>query len=229
MRSGARSSAKPASRPTDGTPRSTLDYYYSVRSVYAYFGSQRIIALARRSGRVLRHCPIDLSRVVPAAGSLPFAQRSATLREYQFGRELERWSEWLELPVIVEPVHHYGDRALPSGFVLAAQQAGCDVDALSDAMLAALWREDRDIADRGVLAAIAASVGIDAAPLLDRALALDIQASLEASTLEAIRIGVLGSPTYVVDGECFYGQDRLMFVERQLARPFGNIRQPGPS
>lgn len=203
---------------------SVIDYYYSVRSVYAYFGSKRIIALARRFGRTLRHRPIDLSRVVPAAGSLPFSQRSATLRDYQFGRELERWSEWLELPVIVEPVHHYGDRDLPSGLVLAAQQAGCDVDALSDAMLAALWRDDRDIADRAVLADVAASVGIDAAPLLERALAAGVQASFEASTLEAIRIGVLGSPTYVVDGECFYGQDRLMFVERQLERPFGFAR-----
>jgi 2-hydroxychromene-2-carboxylate isomerase len=203
---------------------SVIDYYYSVRSVYAYFGSKRIIALARRFGRTLRHHPIDLSRVVPAAGSLPFSQRSATLRDYQFGRELERWSEWLELPVIVDPVHHYGDRDLPSGLVLAAQQAGCDVDALSDAMLAALWRDDRDIADRAVLADVAASVGIDAAPLLERALAADVQASFEASTLEAIRIGVLGSPTYVVDGECFYGQDRLMFVERQLERPFGFAR-----
>jgi 2-hydroxychromene-2-carboxylate isomerase len=200
---------------------STIDYYYSVRSVYAYFGSQRIVALAKRFGRTLRHRPIDLSRVVPAAGSLPFSQRSATLRAYQFGRELERWSEWLDLPVVIEPRHHYGDRDLPSGLVLVAQQQGCDVDALSDAILTALWRDDRDIADPDVLARIAASVGIDAAPLLDSALAPETKAEFAASTDEAIRIGVLGSPTYVVDGELFYGQDRLMFVERHLERPFG--------
>ena len=79
----------------------------------------------------------------------------------------------------------------------------------------------RDIADPDVLARIAASVGIDAAPLLDSALAPDTKAEFAASTDEAIRIGVLGSPTYVVDGELFYGQDRLMFVERHLERPFG--------
>lgn len=199
----------------------TIDYYYSVRSVYAYFGSQRIVALAKRFGRTLRHRPIDLSRVVPAAGSLPFSQRSATLRAYQFGRELERWSEWLDLPVVIEPRHHYGDRDLPSGLVLVAQQQGCDVDALSDAILTALWRDDRDIADPDVLTRIAASVGIDAAPLLDSALAPETKAEFAASTDEAIRIGVLGSPTYGVDGELFYGQDRLMFVERHLERPFG--------
>ena len=202
----------------------TIDYFYSVRSVYAYFGSKRVGELARRFGRTLRHRPIDLSRVVPAAGSLPFAQRSATLRVYQFGRELERWSEWLDMPVIVEPVHHYGDRDLPSGMVLAAQQAGCDVDALSEAILAALWRDDRDIADRTVLGSIAASVGIDAAPLLERALDPDTMAEFAQCTEEAIRLGVLGSPTYGVDGELFYGQDRLMFVERELERPFSKTR-----
>lgn len=203
----------------------TIDYFYSVRSVYAYFGSKRIAALARRFGRTLQHRPVDLSRVVPAAGSLPFSQRSATLRAYQFGRELERWSEWLDLPVIIEPKHHYGDRDLPSGLVLVAQQQGEDVDALSDAILTALWRDDRDIADRDVLSQIAESVGIDAAPLLDRALAPETMAEFVASTDEAIRIGVLGSPTYVVDGELFYGQDRLMFVERHLERPFGTARR----
>lgn len=205
----------------------TIDYYYSVRSVYAYFGSPRVIALAARFGRRLRHRPIDLSQVVPAAGSLPFAQRSATLQAYQFGRELERWSEWLAMPVILEPVHHYGDRDLPSGLVLAAQDAGVDVDALSNAMLTALWRDDRDLADRAVLAAIAREVGFDAAPLLARALQPDVQAEFAACTAEAIRIGVLGSPTYVVDGELFYGQDRLMFVERQLEQPFGGGRRAG--
>ena len=62
------------------TTMQTIDYYYSVRSVYAYFGSARIIALARRFNRRLRHCPIDLSQVVPAAGGLPLNERSTTHR-----------------------------------------------------------------------------------------------------------------------------------------------------
>ena len=61
----------------------TIDYYYSTRSIYAYFGAARIVALARRFGRRLVHRPVDLSRVVPAAGSQPFAERSPTLRRYQ--------------------------------------------------------------------------------------------------------------------------------------------------
>jgi 2-hydroxychromene-2-carboxylate isomerase len=198
----------------------TIDYFYSVRSVYAYFGSRRLIDLARRTGRRLRHLPVDLSRVVPAAGNPPFAQRSPAHWGYHFGRELERWSEWLEIPVVVDPVHHYGDRLLPGGVVIAAQQAGSDVDEVSHAILTALWRDDLDIARPEVLEAVLRGAGIDPGPLLARALQPDVQAGLEACTAEAIERGVIGSPTYGVDGELFYGQDRLMFVERHLARPF---------
>lgn len=50
----------------------TIECFYSTRSIYAYFGAERIVALAHRSGRRLVHRPIDLSRVVPAAGGVPF-------------------------------------------------------------------------------------------------------------------------------------------------------------
>lgn len=207
--------------PAPGGDAPTLDCWYSVRSVYAYFGLPRAAQIARRHGRRLRHRPIDLSRVVPAAGSQPFAERSRTLRDYWFGKELERWSEFLEMPVIVEPVHHYGDRSLASGLVLAAQAAGQDADALAIAILTALWRDDRDVASPLVLANLAQRCGIDPEPVLARATSAPVQAEFEACTGEAIRLGVLGSPTWGVDGELFYGQDRLMFVERHLERPFG--------
>ena len=69
------------------TVMKTIEYFYSTRSIYAYFGSERVMTLAQRFGRRLVHHPIDLSKVVPAAGSLPFAQRSAAHKAYQFGRK----------------------------------------------------------------------------------------------------------------------------------------------
>ena len=204
----------------------TIEYYYSARSIYAYFGAARIVALARRFGHRLLHLPVDLSRVVPAAGSQPFAERSATQRRYQFGREIERWSEYLAIPALVDPTHHYGDRALPSGFLIAAQDQGQDADTLHHAVLQALWRDDRDIGDPAVLGAIARECGIDPAPLLAAALTPPTQAGFAAATEAAIAAGILGSPSYVVDGEMFYGQDRLMMVERALERPFAPTTLP---
>jgi 2-hydroxychromene-2-carboxylate isomerase len=199
----------------------TIDYYYSVRSVYAYFGSARIAELARRFGRTLRHYPIDLSQVIPAFGSVPFSERGPKVRAYYFGRELERWSAWLAMPVVIEPVHHYGDRNLPSGCVLAAQQLGLDANLLSDVILRALWRDDRDIANEAVLRSLAIECRMEPEPVLELALSADIQRQFKACTARAIEFGVPGSPTYCVDGQLFYGQDRLMFVEHQLKQGFG--------
>jgi 2-hydroxychromene-2-carboxylate isomerase len=204
----------------------TIDYYYSTRSIYAYFGAQRIVDLARRFGRRLIHRPVDLSRVVPAVGSLPFDQRSAAHKAYQFGREIERWSEYLGIPALVDPVHHFGDRTLSAGVILAAQSAGADVDRLHVDMLTALWRDDRDLSSTEVLASLVSGIGADVQAILDTARSADIQAAFNQCTELAIADGVPGSPTYVVDGDLFYGQDRLMMVARALERPFA---PPGPA
>lgn len=204
----------------------TIDYYYSTRSIYAYFGAQRIVDLARRFGRRLIHRPVDLSRVVPAAGSLPFDKRSAAHKAYQFGREIERWSEYLGIPALVDPVHHFGDRTLSAGVILAAQAAGADVDRLHVDMLTALWRDDRDLSSTEVVASLVSGIGADAKAILDAARSADVQAAFNQCTELAIAAGVPGSPTYIVDGELFYGQDRLMMVERALERPFA---PPGPA
>ncbi len=204
----------------------TIDYYYSTRSIYAYFGAQRIVDLARTAGRTLVHKPIDLSRVVPASGSQAFGQRSAAHKHYFFGREIERWSEYLDMPVRVDPVHHIGNREWPSGFVMAAQQQGADVDALHVAILRALWQDDRDISDPQVLEQIASEAGLAPEPLRLAALTPEVQQAFARNSDEAVAMGVFGSPTYVVDGEMFYGQDRLMMVERAVRQPF---RSKGPA
>jgi 2-hydroxychromene-2-carboxylate isomerase len=116
-----------------------------------------------------------------------------------------------------------GPVELPSGIVIAGQRAAArgepgDVDALSLAVLQALWRDDRDIADRTVVAELCRSAGFaDAEALMDEALSAGVQAELQRNCQEAIVRGVIGAPTYFVDDEPFYGQDRLDFVERALA------------
>ena len=203
----------------------TIEYFYSTRSIYAYFGAERIVELARRFGRCLVHHPIDLSKVVPAAGSLPFDRRSAAHKAYQFGREIERWSEYLGIPALVDPLHHWGGRELSSGVVLAAQRAGADVDRLHWEILRALWHFDRDLDSEQVLGELVASAGANPESVLQSARSPAVQEEFAACTERAIALGVPGSPTYLVDGEMFYGQDRLMMVERALVRPFA---PPGP-
>jgi 2-hydroxychromene-2-carboxylate isomerase len=87
-------------------------------------------------------------------------------------------------------------------------------------MLEAHWRDDADLADAATLARIARGAGYAPEPLLEAAGSPEVRATYDANTEEAVRRSVFGSPTYVVDGDMFYGQDRLEMVERALRRPY---------
>lgn len=198
-----------------------IDYFYSAHSAYAYLGARKLYQICAALGVELNHVPIQLSPVVEAAGGAPFAGRTQAHVDYFFGREIERWAEWRGVPVIsFRPTHHDNPLDLPNGMIIAAQEAGEDVDALSFAILQAHWRDDADIADAETLKRLATGIGMAADPLLDAARSAPVQAIHRTNTETAIALPVFGSPTYVVDGDPFYGQDRLDLIERALTTPF---------
>ena len=200
---------------------SEIEYFYSAHSIFAYLGSARIMEIAQAAGRTLVHRPIDLNQSVPAGGASSFKERSPKHRAYFFRREIDRWSEQRNAPVMEGyPQYHYNDTALCNGMIIAGVQQGQNMDKLSHAMLQSHWLEDTDLADRDTLARLAKSVGLDPVPLLDAAMSDEIQAIYQANTDEAVARSVFGSPTYFVDGDMFYGQDRLEMVERALRQPY---------
>lgn len=195
----------------------TIENFYSAHSAFAYLGAPALSQIAQRTGAKIIHRPFDFLPVVQAAGAQGFKERSAAHIPYFFGRELRRWAQWRDLEILAyRPTHHDNSLALASGMILAAP----DKDALSFAILQAHWRYDADIADPDVLKVIAQDCGVDADKLLRNAQSAEIQAQFATNTQEAITRGVFGSPTYFVDGDMFYGQDRLDMVERALAQPF---------
>jgi 2-hydroxychromene-2-carboxylate isomerase len=209
----------------------TIEYFYSAHSAFAYIGAQRLMQICADRGARLVNRPIALSPVVEAAGGLPFRGRSAAHVDYFFGREIERWAEWRNVEIIgFRPTWHDNPLDLPNGMLIAASEQGADVDQLSYAVLRAHWRDDADIADPDALRRAADSVGVDPDPLLDAALSDAIQHIHRKNTEEAIARNLFGSPTYGVNGDMFYGQDRLDFVERALERPFrpSGFRNPRP-
>lgn len=197
-----------------------IEYFYSTHSAFAYLGSAKLMEIAARHGRTIRHRPVLLRPLLEAIRAHPIGSRTEGHRAYFFGREIERWSEYRGAPTLgYIPKNHYSPLELSSGLVLAALRDGLNVDALVHEMLSRHWQEDADLGDRETLVAIAEAVDIDPG-LLDQALSDDIQAELQANTEEAARRSVFGSPTYFVDGDMFYGQDRLELVDRALSQPF---------
>ena len=207
-----------------------IQYFYSAHSAYAYLGAQDLSRICATHGATLVHRPFLLSPVVEAAGGQPFAGRSQAHVDYFFGREIERWAEWREVPIIrYRPTHHDNPLDLPNGMIIAAQDAGLDADALSFAILQAHWRDDADHADPDTLARLATGLGMDADRLLTAAPSDRIQQIHQDNTVEAIALSLFGSPTYIVGGDAFYGQDRLEMVERALTQPFKPSAWTNPS
>ena len=198
-----------------------IEYFYSAHSLYAYIGSRKLMQIAAAAGRRIAHRPMDLRAVIAKSGSVPFRQRSQAHKDYFFGREMERWAEQRDVKFMQHfPRHHANDIALPNCLLLAATVAHGDVDALAHRLLEAHWLEDADLADAPTLQRLADSLGLDGAALLVAARGEKVLAQYRANTEDAIARSVFGSPTYFVDGDMFYGQDRLEMVERALQRPY---------
>jgi 2-hydroxychromene-2-carboxylate isomerase len=195
-----------------------IDYYMTPISPYVYLGHERFVAIARRHGATIAVKPINLGLVFPVSGGVPLSKRAPQRQAYRLV-ELTRWSRYLQVPLNLHPAHFPVSADLASRFLLAALERS--TDAALDLALAfsrALWTQDRDIADPATVHSLAAASGGDAATLAARAEAPDIATRYAALTQEAIDRGIFGAPTYVYAGELFWGQDRLDFLDRALAK-----------
>lgn len=194
-----------------------IDYWLSVASPWAYLGGERFARLAARHGAPVNVRPMELGDVFAATGGVPFSKRSAARQAYR-QLELARWSRVLGVPLNLVPRYYPVDRAPASQFLLAARCAGYDVLTLSNAVLKAIWAEDRDIADWSSLQEIADAMGMPGVGLTRMARQPAMVELFAVETRAAVEAGVFGAPTYVVQGELFWGQDRLDFVDAALCR-----------
>ena len=197
----------------------TVDYYFAPQSPWAYLGHQRFSDICRRAGAAIRVMPIDLGgKVFPISGGLPLGQRAPQRQAYRLV-ELQRFSAHLGAPLNLKPRYFPvgGDDA--ARLIIAADLAqGSEVAMrVAGAVLAACWAQERNIADEKVLAELLAEQGLPTA-LLEKSHSQATQERYDAYTQAAIDAGVFGAPSYVIDGEIFWGQDRLDFVERALAQ-----------
>ena len=200
---------------------SGIEYFYSAHSAFAYLGSRRFMEIAAAASRKIIHKPYYLNRAIAGVGSVPTRERPQNHRAYYFRRQIDRWSEHREAPVMEGyPTEHWADMTLANCMVIAAARADVDANSLAHAMLQGHWRDNADLSDRDTLVALARGVDVDPDPLLTAAETPEINAVYEANTDEAIERSVFGSPTYFVDGDMFYGQDHLELVERALERPY---------
>lgn len=195
-----------------------IDYYFATVSPWTYLGHARFVDLAHQHHATIHVKPVNLGEVFPVSGGLPLSKRAPQRQAYRLV-ELARFSRHLGIPLNVQPKFFPANGDLAARWIIAAGEVNVEQAlALTGAIGRALWHEERDIADQETLAVVAHGIGLDAQGLSDRAQTEGVAQRYAANTKEAIERGVFGAPTYVVDGEMFWGQDRLDFVARKLAK-----------
>jgi 2-hydroxychromene-2-carboxylate isomerase len=200
-----------------------LHCYYSLSSPWAYLAGPQLQDIVRRHRARLLLKPYDFQSVVLKTGGMPLRTRLPPRRAYH-EVELARWSEYLGIPLVLKPRHYPQVITDPdwnkhAGWtVIAAQDAGLDAFPLSHAILRAVWAEERDIAVADVRSRIADENGYDGAALVAAEQSPRVQELYCTYSGEALELGVFGAPSFVLDGVIYWGQDRLGFVDRALAR-----------
>jgi 2-hydroxychromene-2-carboxylate isomerase len=177
-----------------------IDYYFSVLSPFTYLAGLGLEEVAARRGATIAYRPMDIMKIFAETGGVPVPQRHPSRIAYR-KQELLRIAARRGLPFNLQPAHWPTNPVPASLAVIAVAEAGGDAGALAHAFLRAVWAEERDIGDPAVVTAILG----------------ENEATYQANTEAAIAAGVFGAPFYVVDGEVFWGQDRLDYLDDFLA------------
>ncbi|MDI5891230.1 2-hydroxychromene-2-carboxylate isomerase [Halomonas rhizosphaerae] len=193
----------------------TIRYYYTHVSPWSYLGHARLGEIAARHGARIDYVPITLGAIFPRTGGLPLAKRAPERQAYRMA-ELRRWPQRLGIALNLEPAHFPTDDRPAARLALTAKAQGHDIAGLSLSLMRACWAEERDIADPGTLREIAAACGLDGAALLEDAESGAGQQRLDEACQAALADGCFGAPWYLLDGEPFWGQDRLELLEEAL-------------
>ncbi|HEY1858159.1 2-hydroxychromene-2-carboxylate isomerase [Acidocella sp.] len=192
-----------------------IEYFLSMASPWAYLGHDAFISLTRRCGVEVVVRPMPLRSLFPETGGLPLPKRHAVRQRYRLV-ELQRWRDLRNVPLKLFPAHSPFDATLLDCFVVAAVIAGYDPDAFMRKAFAAIWYEERNLADPEIMIELAVAAGLPSS-LLEPDHQATAQFAYEENLQDAIDAGVFGAPSYVLEGEIFWGQDRLELLEIALS------------
>jgi 2-hydroxychromene-2-carboxylate isomerase len=192
-----------------------IQYFLSMASPWAYLGHDAFMSLAQRCGVEVIVRPMPLRRLFPETGGLPLPKRHAVRQKYRLV-ELQRWRDLRNVPLKLFPAYSPFDATLLDWFVVAAVIAGHDPDAFMRKAFAAIWYEERNLADPDVIVELAAATGLPP-NLLEQDRQTAAQSAYEQNLQDAIEAGIFGAPSYVLEGEIFWGQDRLELLDLALS------------
>lgn len=193
-----------------------IDYYFATISPYTYFAGAELEKIAEKHAATITYKPLDVVALFGRTGGVPPKDRHPNRVAYR-AQDLVRRAERLELPFNVQPAYWPTNMAPSSYAIIAAQTTGTgDVGALCRAVLKACWADEKDISQDDVIKDCLSQTGFDPS-LADSGLLTGAE-TYARNLEEAVNNGVFGAPFYIVDGESFWGQDRLVDLDWHLSK-----------
>ena len=198
-----------------------IEYYMSHGSPWTFLGHKRINKIASENNCELILMPVNYGEVFPATGGLPVNKRPVQRQKYRL-QELARWSEFLKVKLNIEPKFFPSRSLLPSLAIISAKMLKYEnVMDIAYRIMEALWVKELDIDDEETLKSIISKLIPTAEELIDFSKQEKVSNEIKKNTEKALKSSVFGAPTYIIDEEVFWGQDRLDFVERYIKRQSG--------
>ena len=203
----------------------TIDYYFSLQSPWAYIGHGLFRELVRAYDLKVNYKPVVLTELFSETGGLPLAKRHPVRQRYRLV-ELQRWRAKRGLDFHLQPKHWPFNARLADGVAIAAAEAGLDPDSFLQQAYPAVWERQLNLADPQVLIDLADEAGLPGTTLVERAASAGIGEIYQQNRQHAQEAGVFGSPAYVLNGEVFWGQDRLELLDDALKSGRPPFRAP---
>ena len=185
-----------------------IEYYFSMISPWAFIGHDPFMELIQTYELRVAYRPMFLGSVFAETGGVPLGQRPPARQNYRL-IELQRWREKRGLDFKLKPKNWPFDVKLADRIVCAIVDSGQNPSPFMARCFLAIWRDERDMANEAELADVLEAVGMKGEALIAAAKEERIGKIYDDNTKYAIDHGYFGSPCYVLNGEPFWGQDRL--------------------
>jgi 2-hydroxychromene-2-carboxylate isomerase len=195
----------------------TIEYFMSPGSPWSFLGHKRFIEIVNRFNVNVNMYPVNYGEIFPLSGGVPVSKRPIQRQSIRL-QELKRWGDFLKISLNPEPKFFPSKSLLPSLIIIASQLKKTNqAFDLANNIMSALWVENLNIDDEDTLINILKKMDLDADEILNYAKTKECEDAMKSGTRLAIEKGVFGAPTYIVNDQIYWGQDRLDFVERHLS------------
>ena len=193
-----------------------IDYYFTSISPFAYLGHKKMMEIAKAHGKTVHFKPFDIFGVWKQSGAQPPAERPPVRQRYR-KIEIQRAAVMRDVCMNPSPQFFPTNPTDADLCICALSHSGKDASGFSHALGRAVWEQNLQVADENVLISLLDACGHEGKTIYELSKSQEVVSIRDTNTQEAIAADAIGAPAYLYQGEVFWGQDRLEYLDQMIA------------